>query len=258
MNVPCDSNTLFTERLLMRDRQRAEFIATVSHDLKTPLNAIVGFTSVLLQDAGDPQSERNRQLNLVYSSAHHLLERIDGILELYRMEGGKIKKSQAWFSPLETILQAVEPLRPLMTSNGLLLEIARELFPARLNSDVRLFQRILKELLSNAAKFTKRGRIELTATSEPSLLPDRQILRFHVSDTGIGFKAEIFDTLFQSLKPGGSALDRSYAGLGLGLALCREAALLLGGWIEVKTNPTQGCSFSLALDLPAKDAVFSK
>jgi signal transduction histidine kinase len=239
-------------RVRERDQKRAEFFATVSHDLKTPLNGIIGFSSLLLQDAADLDSERLRQLNLIYNSARALLERIDNLLDLYRMESGKIKANPDWQVVAEVAQQAVAPLAQKAADQGLRLGVSLDRSPARLRVDRQVLARVLKQLLANALKFTRQGSIELSVESE-SLDADRTRVRFAVRDTGIGIRPEELARLSAALTEAANPLDRSYQAIGLGLAIAREAAYLLGGRLTVDSQANQGSIIALVLDCSSSD-----
>ncbi len=235
-----------------RDQKRAEFFATVSHDLKTPLNGIIGFSSLLLQDTPGLDAERLRQLNLIYASARALLERIDNLLDLYRMESGKIKANPDWCIVAELVQQVVAPFAQQASDNGVRLEVNLDNAPGRLRVDAPLLSRVLKQLLSNALKFTRQGSIRLSVESQP-LAGDRVRVHFAVADTGIGIRPEEIARLSGSLAPMGSPLDRSYQAIGLGLALAREAAHLMGGGLAVASQVNQGSTVALSLDRATSD-----
>jgi two-component system sensor histidine kinase/response regulator len=240
-------------KVAARDRKRAEFVGTVSHDLKTPLNAIVGFTSVLLADATGFGPEQTRQLRLVYDSARSLLERINDLLEFHRLEAGKIEAGYDWFYVAELVIQMVESHREAAEQGGASLMPELTGGPARLRSDARLLRRILDEMVSNAIRFGG-GEIRLSISSEQaSHAPERTLVRFLVSDGGSGFSGARHAELTEALDPRTDDLDRSYAGLGLGLALAREAAGLLGGWIELAPPGSQAGGVSLVIDLASAD-----
>jgi Osmosensitive K+ channel histidine kinase len=235
-----------------RDKKRAEFFATVSHDLKTPLNGIIGFSSLLLQDTPGLDAECLRQLNLIYSSARALLERIDNLLDLYRLESGKIKANLDWYVVAELAQQAVAPFAQKAADQGVQLEMNLNSAPGRLRIDAQLLSRVLKQLLSNALKFTRQGSIRLSVESE-TLDGDRVRVRFAVADTGIGIRPEVIDRLSGSLAPMASPIDRSYQSLGLGLALAREAAQLMGGVLQVESQAQKGTTVTLVVECGSGD-----
>jgi signal transduction histidine kinase len=240
------------EQVRSRDRRKADFVATVSHDLKSPLNAVIGFTSVLLQDARG-NAEQERQLQMVQASARQLLDRINDLLEFHRLEAGKVKVNPVWCSLRELCLQALEPWRAPAAAQGLILELSCTGTNGRVRSDPCLLLRVLKEFLSNAVRFSKKGVVVLGCCSEPGDQPERIRLRLEVRDPGLGLSADSLAKLSAAFAPGGSILERCYDGLGLGLALCRESAALLGGIIHVTGAPGAGCTFSLLMEFPISE-----
>jgi signal transduction histidine kinase len=235
-----------------RDQKRAEFFATVSHDLKTPLNGIIGFSSLLLQDTPGLDAECLRQLNLIYNSARALLERIDNLLDLYRMESGKIKANPDWYVVAELAQQAVALFAQKAADQGVQIEMNLESACGRLRIDAQLLSRVWKQLLSNALKFTRQGSIRFSVESE-TLDGGRVRVRFVVADTGMGIRPDVIDRLSGSLAPVASPIDRSYQSLGLGLALAREAAHLLGGVLSIASPANHGCTVTLSLDYASAD-----
>ncbi len=237
-----------------RDRQRAEFVGTISHDLKNPLNAIVGFTSVLLADSAGFGAEQVRQLRLVKDSARSMLGRIDALLEFHRIEAGKIEAKPDWFMPAEILIQLVESRRECARERGVELKLQMKDGLDRVLSDARLVRRVLDELLANAIRFSGGGEVVLSIDIAP---PDpdagRRLVRIGVTDAGPGLSDEHRDQLVRSLDPSRGKVERSYKGLGLGLALAREAARLLGGRVELASPPGEGAHFRLVLDLPRQD-----
>jgi signal transduction histidine kinase len=225
-----------------RAELRAKFMADVSHDLKTPLNAIIGFTSVLLQDKEQLGAEKARQLGLVYKSAHRLLGRVDALAEFFRLKAGVAGPQTDWFSPRRLIGETFEQFRDDAREKGVELRLGQGPVPSRLRSVPELVSRILRELVANAVRFTASGAVTVDVQRQD----DR--VAFRVSDTGSGLSVESQQCLSQSLGPAGA-----YAGLGLGLALSREAALRLGGHIEVVSRPGAGSTFTLVVELPDGD-----
>ncbi|HOX45868.1 MAG TPA: HAMP domain-containing sensor histidine kinase [Myxococcota bacterium] len=234
-----------------RARERAQFIATVSHDLKTPLNAVVGFTSVLLLDLQG--TEAGKKLGLVYDSARLMLERINALVELHRLEAGVLAPQPDWLFPGELLLQAAEEARAAAEGKGLALAAEPRGGPARLRTDLRLVQRALRELVSNAVRFSRQGEIRLGLGLEAGGRPGARRVRFWVHDPGVGMKPAQLAELRAAFEPAQAPLAWPFQGLGLGLALARQAARALGGWLEVEAPPEHGCRFSLVLELDEAD-----
>lgn len=239
---------LLRQQVADRDQRRAEFVGTVSHDLKTPLNAIVGFTSVLLADAARLEPEQARQLRLIYDSARSLLARINDLLEFHRIEAGRYQRQAVWLQPDELIAQLVAEHAERADEQGVKLVAEPGPTGVRIHSDANLIRRVLGELLDNAIRFGGPGQVRL-AVEAPA---GQTTLRLEVSDPGTGWRADRGEQLARALDPQASDLERSYQGLGLGLALAREAARLLGGTIELHAGPGQPTRFALVLTLEAQ------
>lgn len=230
-----------------RDRRRADFAATVSHDLKTPLNAIVGFLSVLLQDAPHMRPEWVEYLGQVNASARRLLSRINDLLEFYRLEAGKIPPEPAWTNPGEILAQAADLAKEQIEHHGnqWLLESPS----ARVLCDPRLLLRVAREFVANAAQATRDGVIR-GAVSIQDAGRDGKRLVLSVEDSGDGLAAERLSVLARTLSTDPGSEQASWEGLGLGLALARMAALLLGGRIGIEARPDGGTRAILTFELP--------
>lgn len=221
-----------------KEKRRAKFMADVSHDMKTPLNAVIGFTSVLLQDRGGLGAEKTRQLELVYKSAHRLLGRVDALTEFFRLQAGVIGPGADWFSPRQLIEETFDLFRDDAAEKRVELQIRPGPMPSRMRSPSKLISRALRELVANAVKFTATGSVEVDLRLEDGWMA------FRVTDTGSGLSAGSLQKLKQALGPADV-----YEGLGLGLALSREAARQLGGSIEVDSRPDKGSTFTLVVEL---------
>lgn len=228
------------------DERRAAFIAGVSHDLKTPLNGIIGFTSVLMMDAAGKNPEQEKKLKLVFESANLMLERINALVRFHRLEAGVILPEPDWLMPADLMLQAAESLRPAAEEAGLRL-VVQPGGPTRIHSDLGLLASALREILSNALRFSREGEIRLTAALEQGGDGSGKQLCFSVSDEGIGFSEENLQILRRGLRP--EEPGDQFQGLGLGLALARLAAESLNAWLEVESVVQQGSTFRLCLPL---------
>ena len=207
------------ERLEELDRLKSQFLATMSHELRTPLNSIIGFTGILRQGfAGPVNDEQKKQLGLVFGSAKHLLSLINDLLDLSRIEAGKVEIEQEPFNFVEVIDEVVQILTPMARQKNL--NLAADL-PGPVIEMVgdrkRCFQ-VLLNLANNAVKFTDRGEVKITARTEGDKL------RVCVADTGIGIKPEQMGMLFEAFRQLDGTAKRMYEGTGLGLHLCRKTA----------------------------------
>ena len=250
------------DRAEAADRLKSAFLATMSHELRTPLNSIIGFTGILLQGmAGPLNPEQHKQLGMVRNSARHLLELINDVLDISKIEAGQLEVAREPFDLRASIEKVVGIIKPLADKHGLALRV--ELPPAigPVTSDPRRVEQVLLNLLNNAIKFTERGEVVLRAmpehpirnhqngaTSEGETLPSAaSAWRLSVTDTGIGIKPEDLATLFQPFRQVDSGLARQREGTGLGLAICRRLAELMGGEIRAESEWGKGSTFTFTL-----------
>lgn len=237
------------ERAESADRLKSAFLATMSHELRTPLNSIIGFTGIILQGlAGPLNAEQTKQLRMVMGSARHLLALISDVLDISKIEAGQLEVGRAAFDLTSSIGKVIELVRPLLDAKGLALEIELTQPLGEAVSDARRFEQILLNLLSNAAKFTERGRVTLRA-EVIARHPLGDAVSVSVTDTGMGIKPKDLSTLFQPFRQIESGLARNHEGTGLGLAICRRLAELMGGEISVASEWGKGSTFTFELPL---------
>jgi signal transduction histidine kinase len=224
------------------------FLANVSHELRTPLNAIIGYSEMLHDELGDkgeldrPQFQQD--LDIIIKSGRQLLTLIDDILDLSKIETGKMSLHCENFSPTEIIRQACEVLAPLIRNNNneLQLDELREL-PVLYN-DAAKFRQIFTNLLSNANKFTKGGSISVSARD----LPDNPgWAEFAIRDTGIGMTGEQLARVFEAFEQADSSTSSNYGGTGLGLTICRDFCDLMGGTIRAESQVGVGSTFTVLI-----------
>lgn len=238
-----------TEAAREPEQRLARFMAGVSHDLKTPLNSVIGFTSVLLQGAEGLQAEQLHQLRLVAQSANRLLGRLDALVEFFRLRAGIITPRPDWFVPGPVITRVLEATEGARTGK----DVVEGALPGRIRADARLFERVMRELVANGNSHGG-GVTRLVCGCQDEARPETMRLQVDVHDEGPGLASARAAAMVRSLGPvflaGDDQQDKSYQELGLGLALAREAAGLLGGWIELESQEERGCRFSLVLELP--------
>ena len=224
---------------------KSEFLTNMSHELRTPLNAIIGFADALLEDDETAVSDyQHDRLGRIRDSGQQLLEMINSLLDLSRMEAGQMQLHFTEFAPREVAEEVLGLLEPLTQRKHLQAQLIAqgELFHCRLDRDK--LRQMLINLLGNAIKFTPEGgAISVTLSRQGDHF------RLAVHDTGIGIAPEHLDRIFQAFQQVDSSVTRSYAGTGLGLALVQLTARLLQGRIEVQSQVSRGSTFTLHLPL---------
>ncbi len=226
------------------DRIKSAFLATMSHELRTPLNSIIGFTGIMLQGlAGPLNPEQSKQLGMVQNSARHLLDLINDILDISKIEAGQLDVKSEEFDLRSSLAKVAAIVRPLAEKKGI--ELHEDIFPSigTVCSDPRRIEQILLNLLNNAIKFTERGGVVLKAETAGDSA------RISIADTGIGIKPEDMEKLFQPFRQIDSGLTRQHEGTGLGLAICRRLAERLGGDISVASEFGKGSTFTFTIPL---------
>jgi signal transduction histidine kinase len=223
--------------------------------LRTPLNSILGFTGLILMGlAGPLAEEQKRQLGMVQNSAKHLLDLINDVLDLSKIEAGQFAIHAEPFDLRAVVEHAIEMVRPLADKKGIALAATVEPGIGEMHSDPRRVEQILINLLNNAVKFTESGSVTLTAeptlpTTDLGSRPDRSGARITVADTGIGIKPEALGLLFKPFQQIDSELSRNSEGTGLGLAISQRLAHLLGGEISVASEWMRGSRFTVFFPL---------
>ena len=230
------------QRLEELDRLKSQFLATMSHELRTPLNSIIGFTGILRQGfAGPVNDEQKKQLGLVFGSARHLLSLINDLLDLSRIEAGKVDIESEPFNFVEVIEEVIQNLTPMADQKNIRLSSDLPSQPIQMLGDRKRCFQVLLNLANNAVKFTDRGDVKIRARIEGDQL------RVCVADTGIGIKPEQIGMLFEAFRQLDGSAKRIYEGTGLGLHLCRRLLELMHGTIGVESEFGKGSRFIFAL-----------
>jgi len=230
------------EQAQSASKAKSDFLANMSHEIRTPITAILGLAE--LSQRNKNPSKTNSQLQMIAESARTLLSIIGDVLDLSRVEAGKLTLERKVFDLRQTVKRAVETFLPACAEKGITLatHLPDELPDRLLGDPVRLGQ-ILANLVGNAVKFTHSGGISVLV-SETSPNPDDDVvLLFCVKDTGIGIPPEFTNAIFDSFRQVDSSFSKPYQGVGLGLAICRELAELMGGKIWVESAPGKGSGF---------------
>jgi CheY-like chemotaxis protein/nitrogen-specific signal transduction histidine kinase len=225
---------------------KSQFLASMSHELRTPLNAIIGYSEMLEEEAAESgHAGYVPDLQKIRSAGRHLLALINDVLDLSKIEAGKMELHLETFELTPAIDAVAATVAPLIEKNGnrLCLELAPDLGVMR--ADVTRVRQVLFNLLSNASKFTEHGTITLTAAREAATPGDTMVLQ--VRDTGIGMTPEQLGRLFQAFSQAEAATASKYGGTGLGLAISRMFCEMMGGDITVASSPGQGTAFTVRL-----------
>ena len=233
-------------------RAKSAFVANMSHELRTPLNAIIGYSEMLQEDAADlGYVQAVPDLEKIQIAGRHLLGLINDILDLSKIEAGKMTVHVEPFDVTTIITDVVGTAQPLIAAhrNHLQLDFARDV--GRMRSDSTKLRQVLLNLLSNAAKFTDRGRITLSAVREQR--DGRAWIVVRVSDSGIGMTTEQTSRLFEDFMQADSSTTRRYGGTGLGLAISQRFCRMMGGFITAESEPARGSTFTVMLPADAPD-----
>jgi PAS domain S-box-containing protein len=259
LELKISARTMELQAALVRaeaaDRIKSAFLATMSHELRTPLNSIIGFTGIVLQGLAGPLTpEQTKQLGMVKGSARHLLELINDVLDLSKIEAGQLEVRSEPFELRVLIEHVIALIKPLAERKGLALTIFVHPELGKMVSDRRRVEQILLNLLNNAIKLSDGGKVTLTADvvqhfqSSLNAAP-RRAARLRVADTGIGIKLEDLATLFQPFRQIDTGVAQPHEGTGLGLAICRRLTALLGGEISATSEWAHGSVFTVTLPL---------
>ena len=228
------------------NRAKSAFLANMSHELRTPLTSILGYSELLQKEAIYPGSGPFvRDLKVIWSAGYHLLALIDNILDLSKIEAGRLELFLERFNIAAMLEEVVTLVHPLVVKKNNILEVHCADDVGMMWADQTRVRQVLFNLLSNAAKFTERGTIMLTVTRE--LVDDVAWVVFQVADTGIGIPFEHIAHLFEKFMQADASTTRQYGGTGLGLAISRHFCQLMGGDIEVASVPGEGTSFIVRL-----------
>ncbi len=231
------------------NRAKSEFVANISHEVRTPLNGIIGMSELLL--ASTMTEEQRQYLNLMRTSADSLLHVINDVLDLSKIESGHLELSSAPFELVHRLDAVLEPLAVMARRKGLQFDIAiAPELPAVVTGDADRVGQVLTNLVGNAIKFTHDGSIHVTAWAAgpvPGDLPGTCRITFAVADTGIGIPEDKHALIFEAFTQGDGSTSRRYGGTGLGLAIVTSLVRQMGGTLEMTSAPGHGSTFSVSL-----------
>jgi len=232
------------------NRTKSAFLANMSHELRTPMNAIIGYSEMLTEEMQDlGQDEFIPDLKKIHSAGKHLLGLINDVLDLSKIEAGKMTIYCETIDVATMVREVESTVLPLVKKNDNHLEVELPADAGTMHSDLTKIRQMLFNLLSNASKFTEKGKLRLVVTRTVENGADW--LHFAVSDSGIGMTPEQMGRLFQAFSQADASTTRKFGGTGLGLAISREFCQLLGGDITVSSVPGEGSTFTIALPAAA-------
>ena len=236
------------------DRHKSEFLANMSHELRTPLNAIIGYSEMLQEDAADlGAGQLTDDLKKINAAGKHLLELINAVLDLSKIEAGKMELYLESFNVAGLVRDIAAVIQPLAAKNSNRLELHCGAETGAMRADLTKVRQALFNLLSNACKFTERGTVSLAVSREA--VGGQDWIVFSVSDTGIGMTPEQLARLFEAFSQADAATTRKYGGTGLGLALSRRLCRMMGGDVTVTSEAGRGSTFTVRLPAQVAEAI---
>ncbi|MDQ4091137.1 MAG: ATP-binding protein, partial [Actinomycetota bacterium] len=249
------------EQLALSSKYKSEFLANMSHELRTPLNSLLILAKLLAENTDGSLSDRHVEFaTSIYDAGNDLLSLISDILDLSKVEAGKMDIAIAPVLVQSLCDDLEQVFRPIADQQALNFVVTVDHgAPESITTDEHRVQQILKNLLSNALKFTEKGTVALRVGrapagarfTNPQLASAEDVVAFSVADTGIGIKPDQLMVIFEAFQQADGTTSRRYGGTGLGLSISREIALLLGGEIQVTSTPGEGSTFSLLLPVTA-------
>jgi PAS domain S-box-containing protein len=231
------------EEAVAANRAKSDFLANMSHEIRTPMNAILGFTELLRRQGRAPSpDDQRRHLDTIHASGRHLLKLINDILDLSKVESGRMEMEHVAFAPHMLVHEVVQVLQVKAQEKGIQLRAQFEApLPATVLGDPVRMRQVLTNLVGNGVKFTQQGEVCIEVRLDHVLGAPR--LCFDVSDTGMGIPAEKFESVFEPFVQADTSTNRQFGGTGLGLTISRRFARAMGGDITVSSEPGRGSTF---------------
>jgi signal transduction histidine kinase/CheY-like chemotaxis protein len=258
------------QQLALASQYKSEFLANMSHELRTPLNSLLLLSRLLADNPNHNLTDKQIEFaSTIHSAGSDLLRLIDDILDLSKIEAGRVDVEPAPVDLAQVRSYVEQAFRPQAEEKGLQLRVeAAGDLPEQMTTDVQRLQQVLRNLLANAVKFTDSGEVTLTVApvptgtlhGVPALDSARTVIGFAVGDTGIGIPQEKLEMIFEAFQQADGTTSRKYGGTGLGLSISKELARMLGGKIEVTSEPGRGSVFTLLLpdELPPVTAAAAR
>jgi signal transduction histidine kinase len=229
---------------------KSRFLAYMSHEFRTPINSIRSITRLLLDRVDGPLTEeQEKQVSFIQQNATEFAEMVDDLLDLAKVEAGRVEISPAWFEMVDLFSALRGMFKPVLTNPDVHLVFEEPQDVPKLYTDDRKLSQILRNFISNALKFTPRGEVRVSARLEGD-----QRVTFSVADSGIGIAPEFHQSIFEDFSQVQSALQKRLRGTGLGLSLSKKLAQLLGGSVNLQSEPGKGSTFSVTIPVQLEGA----
>jgi len=239
------------------NQAKSQFLANMSHELRTPLNAVIGYSEMLQEDATKlGHSQYIPDLEKIAQSGKHLLTVINDILDLSKIEAGKMEVHPETFQVAHLVNDVKTIIKPLVEKNANVLNVECEANLGEIYSDSTKIRQGLYNLLSNACKFTTQGTINLSVTRKR--IDSQEWISFRITDTGIGMTEQELDTIFEPFSQGDLSTTRKYGGTGLGLAITRKISQVLGGDVRVSSEKGKGSTFVMSIPTPWSETLITQ
>ena len=246
--VKTEELKILREQAQNASKAKSDFLANMSHELRTPLNAILGYSEMLMEEAEDDELESYAaDLAKIQSSGEHLLTLINDILDLSKIEAGKMDLHIEEFEFVKHLAQIEATAKPLVEKNGNKFILENNATFEKLKNDQTKLRQILFNMLSNAAKFTKEGSVTL------SINTIEKYVKFAVTDTGIGMNEEQLGKVFDEFTQAEASTAKDYGGTGLGLPISKKMTEMMGGKMEVESEEGKGTTFSITIPVEVKE-----
>ena len=229
---------------------KSTFLANMSHELRTPLNAIIGYSEMLIEDAEDENEDFIPDLDKINGSGKHLLGLINDILDLSKVESGKMELYIEEFDLKKIVGEVEATIKPLIDKNNNKLVVRYSATEEKMSADLTKIRQILLNLLSNSAKFTKEGTVTISVDKSKSI---KNAIDFNISDTGIGMTPDQVDKVFKPFTQADEKTTRKFGGTGLGLTITKMFAEMMGGDINLKSKEGEGTTFTATIPLKVKE-----
>ncbi|MDQ2885738.1 MAG: ATP-binding protein [Chloroflexota bacterium] len=256
-----DELTVLNQALEEANRARSQFLSTMSHELRTPLTSVIGFSQMLLRTSPKSSLNERQRANVerILKNAEHLLTLINDVLDLAKIEAGRMDVNTSEVNLKQLLTTLIDETRSIALERKLNLSVSVEDDLTSIETDPTKLRQIVLNLVSNALKFTEKGQVTVTATRRRPAQPyskgkgESEQVKIAVKDTGIGISPEQQERIFEAFYQADNSNSRSYGGTGLGLSIVRELTTLLGGKVEIASQPGVGTTFTVLLPIRARD-----